>query len=46
MKVSNDISLVKLKLESKDQLLAQVWHSIELILIQPCMLGVGYLWPH
>jgi hypothetical protein len=43
MKASNDISLVKLKLESKDQLLARVWHSIEIILIQPCMLGVGYL---
>jgi hypothetical protein len=43
MKVSNDISLVQLKLESKDQLLARVWHSIELILIQPCVLGVGYL---
>jgi hypothetical protein len=46
MKASNDISLIKLKLESKDQLLARVWHSIELILIQSCMLGVGYLWPH
>jgi hypothetical protein len=45
MKASNGISLVKLKLESKDQLLAQVWHSIELILIQFCILGVGYLWP-
>jgi hypothetical protein len=33
------------KLESKDQLLAWVWHSIELLLFQPCMLGVGYLWP-
>jgi hypothetical protein len=43
MKVSNDISLVQLKLESKDQLLARVWHSIELILIQSCVLGVGYL---
>jgi hypothetical protein len=43
MKASNGISLVKLKLESKDQLLARVWHSIEIILIQPCMLGVGYL---
>jgi hypothetical protein len=43
MKANNDISLVKLKLESKDQLLARVWHSIEVILIQPCMLGVGYL---
>jgi hypothetical protein len=45
MKASNDINLVKLKLERKDQLLARVWHSIEIILIQPCMLGVGYLWP-
>jgi hypothetical protein len=31
MKASNGISL-ELKLESKDQPLAQVWHSIELIL--------------
>jgi hypothetical protein len=46
MKASNDINLVKLKLESKNQLLARVWYSIELILIQHCMLGVGYLWPH
>jgi hypothetical protein len=46
MKASNDISLLKLKLESKDQLLARIWHSIELILIQHCMLGVGYLWSH
>jgi hypothetical protein len=45
MKASNGISLVKLKLENKDALLARVWHSIELILIRPCMLGVGYLWP-
>jgi hypothetical protein len=45
MKASNGISLVKLKLESKDQLLARVWNSIELILFQPCMLGVNYLWP-
>jgi hypothetical protein len=37
---------VELKLESKDQLLARVWHSIELILFQPCMLGVGYFCPH
>jgi hypothetical protein len=44
MKASNGISLVKLKLESKDQLLARVWHSIEFILIQPCRLGVDYLW--
>jgi hypothetical protein len=43
MKASVGISLVKLKLESKDQLLARIWHSIELILIQSCMLGVGYL---
>jgi hypothetical protein len=45
MKASNGINLGRVKLESKDQLLARVWHSIELILIQPCMLGVGYLWP-
>jgi hypothetical protein len=45
MKASSSISLVKLKLESKDQLLACVWHSIELILFWPCMLGVGYLLP-
>jgi hypothetical protein len=45
MKASNGINLVKLKLESKDQLLARVWHSIELVLFQPCMLGVDYLWP-
>jgi hypothetical protein len=46
MKASNVINLVKLKRESKDQLLAQVWHSVELILIQYCMLGVSYLWSH
>jgi hypothetical protein len=45
MKASNGLTLVKLKLKSKDQLLAWGWHSIELILIQSCMLGVGYLWP-
>jgi hypothetical protein len=44
MKASSSISLVKLKLESKDQLLARVWHSIELILFQSCMLGVNCLW--
>jgi hypothetical protein len=43
MKASVGINLVELKLESKDQLLAWVWHSIEFILFQPCMLGVGYL---
>jgi hypothetical protein len=43
MKACNGISLVKLKLESNDQLLARVWHSIVFILIQPCMVGVGYL---
>jgi hypothetical protein len=43
MKASIGINLVKLKFESKDQLLARVWHNIELILIQHCMLGVGYL---
>jgi hypothetical protein len=46
MKASNDINLVKLKLKSKDQLLVRVYYSIELILIQPCMLGVSYLWLH
>jgi hypothetical protein len=45
MKTSNDSSLVKLKLESKDQLSVRVWHSIELVLFQHCMIGVGYLWP-
>jgi hypothetical protein len=45
MKASNGINLVKVKLESTDQLLVRVWHSIELILIQTCMLGVDYLWP-
>jgi hypothetical protein len=38
MEASNSISLVKLKLESKNQLLARIWHSIELILIQSYML--------
>jgi hypothetical protein len=37
-----NLSRVK-KLESKDQLLTQVLHSMELILLQPCMLGVSYL---
>jgi hypothetical protein len=45
MKASNGINLVKLKLESKDQLLARVWLSIELVLFQSCMLGADYLWP-
>jgi hypothetical protein len=45
MKESDDIYLSRAKLESKDQLLARIRHSIELILIQPCMLVVGYLWP-
>jgi hypothetical protein len=45
MKASNGISLVKLKLESKDQLLDRVWHTTELIQIQPWMLGVSYSWP-
>jgi hypothetical protein len=40
-----ELTVLELKLENKDSLLAQVWHSIELILIQPCMLGVGYLRP-
>jgi hypothetical protein len=34
------------KLDNKDSLLAQVWHSIELISMKPCILGVGCLWPH
>jgi hypothetical protein len=44
MKASNGINLEKLKLDHKDQLLARVWHSIELILIQLYMPAVGYLW--
>jgi hypothetical protein len=32
MKASNGINLVKLKLESKNQLLARVWYNIELVL--------------
>jgi hypothetical protein len=44
MKASNVINLIKIKLESKDEFLVRVWYSIEHILIQPCMLGVGYLW--
>jgi hypothetical protein len=44
MKAINGINL-ELKLESKDQPLAWVWHSIELLLFQPCILGVGCLWP-
>jgi hypothetical protein len=35
MKASNVINLVKLKLESKDQLLVRVWYSIKFILFQP-----------
>jgi hypothetical protein len=35
---------IELEIESKDSLLAQIWHSIELILFKPCILGVGYLW--
>jgi hypothetical protein len=34
---------LELKLESKDQPLARVWHSMELLLFQPCILGVGCL---
>jgi hypothetical protein len=40
-----ELTGLELKLESKDPLLARVWYSIELVLIQPYMLGVGYLWP-
>jgi hypothetical protein len=36
------ITWLEIKLESKDQLLAWVWHSIKLLLFQPCMLGVSY----
>jgi hypothetical protein len=36
---------VKLKLESKDPLLAWVLYSIELFLFDLCMLGVSFLWP-
>jgi hypothetical protein len=44
MKASDDINLSRAKkYESKDQLLAQIWLSIELILFQPCMIGVDYL---
>jgi hypothetical protein len=43
MKASDVFTLVELKHESKDQLLARIWRSIELILFQHCMLGVGYL---
>jgi hypothetical protein len=32
MKASDGINLVKLKLESKNQLLARVWNSIESVL--------------
>jgi hypothetical protein len=39
-----ELTGLDLKLESKDPLLVWVWHSIELVLIQPCMLGVDYLW--
>jgi hypothetical protein len=34
---------LELKLESKNILLVRVWHSIELILFQSCMLGVSCL---
>jgi hypothetical protein len=44
MKASNGIN-IELKLESKDQPLAWIWHSIELLLFQPCILGVGCVWP-
>jgi hypothetical protein len=36
---------VEVKFESIDSLLARVWHSIELIPIKSCILGVSYLWP-
>jgi hypothetical protein len=37
-----ELTGLELKLESKDPLLGRVCHSIELVLMQPCMLGVGY----
>jgi hypothetical protein len=43
MKASDVINLVEPKLDNKEQLLARVQYSIELILIQHCMLEVGYL---
>jgi hypothetical protein len=45
MKASMASTCLELKLESKDQPLAHVWHSIELLLFQPCILGVSGLWP-
>jgi hypothetical protein len=41
-----EIFWIELKLESKDSLIAWIWHNIELISFKPCMLGVDYLWPH
>jgi hypothetical protein len=41
-----ELTGLELKLESKDPLVARVWHSIELLFFGICMLGVGYLWPH
>jgi hypothetical protein len=37
MKASNVINLVKLKLESNDQLLVRVWHSTELVLLMKAL---------
>jgi hypothetical protein len=37
------ITCLELKIESKDQPLAWVWHSIELPLFQHCILGVDCL---
>jgi hypothetical protein len=34
---------LELKLESKDSLLAHVWHSYRAYPNQYCMIGVGYL---
>jgi hypothetical protein len=36
-----EVLCLEQKLESKDPLLARVWHSIELTLFKPCILGVG-----
>jgi hypothetical protein len=38
------ITCLELKLETKDQPLAWVGHSIELTLFKSCILGVSYLW--
>jgi hypothetical protein len=40
-----ELTELALKLESKDPLVARIWHSIELLPFGLCMLGVGYFWP-